>query len=76
MKWFLIAFCTILAYRTVFCISGYARAVYYEKKYNAYLTGREKFSLSMLRLLENYLSKPKFRRRLYRIVSLSGTERS
>lgn len=40
MKWFLIAFCTILAYRTVFCISGYARAVYYEKKYNAYLTGK------------------------------------
>ena len=72
MKWFLIAFCTILAYRTVFCISGYARAVYYEKKYNAYLTGKGE----VLRLLENYLSKPKFRRRLYRIVSLSGTERS
>ena len=46
MKWFLIAFCTILAYRTVFCISGYARAVYYEKKYNAYLTGKgEVFTL-------------------------------
>lgn len=46
MKYFLTAFFAILAYRAVFCASGYARVVYYEKKYRAYLTDKgEVFTL-------------------------------
>lgn len=40
MKYFLIVFAAILSYRVAFCLSGYLRTIYYEKKYNAYLTGK------------------------------------
>lgn len=39
MKYCLIAVFTVLVYRIVFCVSGYIRTVYYEKKYKAYLAG-------------------------------------
>ena len=45
MKCFLTAFLVILAYRAVFCASGYARVVYYEKNYRAYLTDKGKCSI-------------------------------
>ena len=46
MIYFLTAFFAILAYRAVFCASGYARVVYYEKKYREYLTDKgEVFTL-------------------------------
>lgn len=46
MKYFFLVFFAVLGYRAVFCASGYARAIYYEKKYREYLTDKgEVFTL-------------------------------
>ena len=40
MNYFVRAFIVVLAYRILFCLSGYIRATYYERKYKEYIAGK------------------------------------
>lgn len=46
MNYFALAFIAVLAYRILFCLSGYIRAAYYERKYKKYISGKgEEFAI-------------------------------
>ena len=41
MNYFVLALIVVIGYRILFCLSGYIRADYYERKYKKYITGKE-----------------------------------